>query len=203
MITKAQGRVLAGEAVQQDQARLSALEKAMLRWVVVDPEDKLLDANVETGMMAEYLRRNMQCEVCGVSENMECVRQARSRLQSCDIVYAAAGDIPWHADQFDTVLYKLRSPEEDALKKNFEEVCRVLKPGGQLIIGLHSLPAVLSMVIGLFSDEGEKRGYTHQELENMLADTAFENISWQRTGINTGVLTAWKHKEGQDIPWKN
>jgi len=34
------------------------------------------------------------------------VRNARERLQSCDIVYAAPGDIPWKENAFDTVLMK-------------------------------------------------------------------------------------------------
>ena len=84
----------------------------MLKWAVVDPGDRLLDANIGSGMMAEYLRRNMQCEVCGVSDNMESVRAARSRLQNSDIVYAVPGDIPWHEEVFDTVLMKLDGQEE-------------------------------------------------------------------------------------------
>ena len=89
MITRMQGKTLGSRAFPTRDARLSALEKAMLRWIVVDPDDKLLDTSIGSGMMAEYLRRNMQCEVCGVSDNMESVREARSRLQNCDIVYAA------------------------------------------------------------------------------------------------------------------
>lgn len=94
MITKVQGKTVSGELSVKACPRLNPLEKAMLRWAVVDPEDRVLDACVGRGLMAEYLRRNMQCEVCGVSSDMEEVRSARARLQSCDIVYAPVGDIP-------------------------------------------------------------------------------------------------------------
>lgn len=95
MITKVQGKTVSGELSVKACPRLNGLEKAMLKWAVVDPEDRVLDASVGRGLMAEYLRRNMQCEVCGVSSDMEDVRAARARLQSCDIVYAPVGDIPW------------------------------------------------------------------------------------------------------------
>ena len=55
MISRAQGKTwTAGVAVAKQQ-KLSALEKAMLKWAVVDPEDRLLDASISSGMMAEYL----------------------------------------------------------------------------------------------------------------------------------------------------
>lgn len=70
MITKVQGKTVSGELSVKACPRLNPLEKAMLRWAVVDPEDRVLDACVGRGLMAEYLRRNMQCEVCGVSSDM-------------------------------------------------------------------------------------------------------------------------------------
>lgn len=69
MITKVQGKTVSGELSVKACPRLNPLEKAMLRWAVVDPEDRVLDACVGRGLMAEYLRRNMQCEVCGVSSD--------------------------------------------------------------------------------------------------------------------------------------
>ena len=131
MITKVQGKTVSGELSVKACPRLNPLEKAMLRWAVVDPEDRVLDACVGRGLMAEYLRRNMQCEVCGVSSDMEEVRSARARLQSCDIVYAPVGDIPWREGAFDTVLMQWKG-DADSLDRMLGEVLRVLKPGGML-----------------------------------------------------------------------
>ena len=128
MITKVQGKTVSGELSVKACPRLNPLEKAMLRWAVVDPEDRVLDACVGRGLMAEYLRRNMQCEVCGVSSDMEEVRSARARLQSCDIVYAPVGDIPWREGAFDTVLMQWKG-DADSLDRMLGEVLRVLKPG--------------------------------------------------------------------------
>lgn len=193
MITRVQKKTLTGEITLKVGPKLSMLQKAMLRWIVVDPEDKVLDASVGAGLMAQYLRRNMQCEVCGVSDDMEAVRQARARLQNCDIVYAAAGDIPWHDEVFDTVLIKL-SGEDEVLPRVLAEALRVLKAGGQLILGAHCLPAALRTVAGLFSEEGMQRVLRRRELEKRLETMGFEKVSWQRANLHSGVMIAWKVK---------
>ena len=166
----------------------------MLKWAVVDPDDKLLDANVGAGMMAEYLRRNMQCEVCGVSDNMDHVRYARSRLQTCDIIYAPAGDIPWREDSFDTVLMRLNAEEPEMLHRMFGEAHRVLKPGGQLILGAACCPRWLNAIAELFSTDDKQR-LQSKNLRSILEESKFEAVSWERTGLSTGVMIAWKHKQ--------
>lgn len=49
MITKVQGKTVSGELSVKACPRLNPLEKAMLRWAVVDPEDRVLDACVGRG----------------------------------------------------------------------------------------------------------------------------------------------------------
>ncbi len=200
MISRAQGKTLSAEVALNKQPKLSTLEKAMLKWAVVDPEDRLLDANIGSGMMAEYLRRNMQCEVCGVSDNMEHVRQARSRLQNCDIVYAAPGDIPWKEDAFDTILMKYGSEEPVVLNRMLTEAARVLRPGGQLILGTVYYPALVNAIAGLFAEESmeERRPFKRNEVIEMLYTSSFEKVTWQRTGLATGVMIAWKRKPEVD-----
>lgn len=192
MITKVQGKMLAEGLILARAPRLSALEKGMLKWAVVDPEDKVLDANIGSGMMAEYLRRNMLCELCGVSDRMEDVRLARARLQNCDIIYAAQGDIPWREDAFDTVLMKLGGESQDMLCRMLTEAKRVLKPGGQLVMGAMCFPASVRW------RGGEERSYFRlKPVRALLARLSYEKISWQRTGLYTGVVIAWKAQKSQ------
>ncbi|MBP3647650.1 MAG: class I SAM-dependent methyltransferase [Clostridia bacterium] len=194
MITKVQDKTLTGELGAARGLRLSSLERAMLRWAVVDPDDKLLDANAGAGMMTEYLRRNVQCEVCGVSDNMEQVRYARSLLQSCDIIYAPAGDIPWREDSFDTVMMRLNTEEPEMLARMFSEAHRVLRPGGQLIIGAVCFPAWMNAAADVFSSEDKQR-LSCSKLKKALAEQKLIDTNWQRTGISSGVMIAWKAKD--------
>lgn len=195
MISKAQGKAIPNKVAVTVHPKLSALERGMLKWAVVDPEDKVLDASVGEGLMAEYLRRNMQCEVCGVSGRMEDVRRARSRLQSCDIVYAGTGDIPWRENSFDAVFMKLEGNGADALPKTLEEARRVLKEGGQLLVGVACPPAGL-LLSPFAADDGLNGGPVprKRDMVNLLHKLHFEHLSWQRTGIATGVLIGWKRK---------
>ena len=197
MISRAQGKMLAGDAAVKRLPKLTVLEKAMLKWAVVDPDDRLLDADVGNGMMAEYLRRNMQCEVCGVSDNMENVRMARTRLRNCDIVYAAQGDIPWKENAFDTVLMKFGGEEDAVLHRMLCEASRVLRPGGQLILGTMCYPAAVHTIAGMFADGAaeEHHFFRRSQVTEMLSSCEFENITWQRTGLSTGVMIAWKRKQ--------
>lgn len=194
MITKVHDKMLTGEIAKAKKLKLTSLEKAMLRWAVVDPDDKLLDANAGAGMMTEYLRRNIQCEVCGVSDQMEHVRHARSMMKNCDIVYAPAGDIPWREDSFDTVLMRVGHEEPELLGRMFSEAHRVLKPGGQLIIGAACAPVWLNTVADWFSSE-EKQRLCVNALRQALAGEKLTDFSWSRTGLSSGVMIAWKQKE--------
>jgi len=200
MISRAQEKTLSGVTGIRKMPQLSALEKAMLKWAVVDPEDRVLDANVGSGMLADYLRRNMQCEVCGVSDQMECVREARSRLRNCDIVYAAQGDIPWMENAFDTVLIRYGGEEEMIFHRMLTETERVLKPGGQLVLGTVYYPAVVNRFAKVFADtELEERCFFERAwVKGMLEICGFEKPTWQRTGLTTGVMTAWKRNPEVD-----
>lgn len=194
MITRVQGKTLAGEIAVRKEPKLSAMEKAMLRWAVIDPEDRVLDAKVGSGMMAEYLRRNMQCEVCGVSDRMDHVRSARQRLQSCDIVYAPAGDIPWREEAFDAVLMKISGEETELMNRMLAEAYRVLRPGGQLVLGAVCYPPLIQQAACLLTDEREdaRIPFHKQHTQQLLEKQRFEKITWQRTGVAVGVMIAWK-----------
>lgn len=197
MLTKVQDERFAAKHAERIQPKLSALEKGMLKWAVVDPQDKVLDAKVGGGLMIEYLRRNLQCEVCGVSDNMDVVSNARNRLVNCDIVYASPEDIPWPNESFDTVMLKLDSDDADTLERMLQEVMRVLKEGGQFLLGLKDYPIALQSIVQHFSDDSDgSRRITKNSLMERLTDEGFEQLSWQRTSFSTGVLTAWKNKPG-------
>ena len=197
MITKVQGKTLLGQMTVKKQSRLSGVEKAMLKWAVIDPDDRLLDANIGNGVMAEYLRRNMQCEVCGVSDRMDEVRCARTNLQNCDIVYAAAGDIPWKEHAFDAVLLQHRGEEPGLWSRVLGEAVRVLRDGGQLILGCVSYPPPLNAVADLITADGmeERAAFSRSDTEMMLRELGCEQISWRRCGVACGVMIAWKKKK--------
>ncbi|MEF9877860.1 MAG: methyltransferase domain-containing protein [Clostridia bacterium] len=196
MISKVEARALLKGAAITNRPKLSAVERGLLKWAVVDQTDKVLDANIGEGFMAEYLKRNMQCEVCGMSESMEDVNRARRRLQNADIVYASTSDIPWHEGAFDTVLFKFKDGEYESLRKAISEIKRVLKAGGQLLLGMNCYHSMWHFIPRPFIDADfcEQDCYFLKDVILLLREADFENLSWQRTGIKSHVMIAWKKR---------
>ncbi len=191
MISKAQENTLSRGAVMPQRLRMSALEKCMLRCAVVDANDRVLDANITNGLMAEYLRRNEICEVCGISGSMENVKRARELLRGCDIVYAGTGDIPWPDCTFNLALMQLERAERGDTERWLNELERVLKEGGQLILGCAS---ALSKAITSASDDYESYQPCACELSELLAELGFVDIARRRAGLMNDVVIAWKRK---------
>lgn len=122
---------------------MSRLEKAMLSHASFEAGGKVLDANAASGRIAEYLLNQTDCQVCGVSDRMEEIRQIRTRFSKGDFAYAAIGDIPWQDATFDTILLHAAEGAIFSLREQFKECSRVLRTGGQLILGLKTLPPLL------------------------------------------------------------
>ncbi|MBR4069510.1 MAG: class I SAM-dependent methyltransferase [Clostridia bacterium] len=178
------------------QPHMGMLEKSMLRSAVFDPGDKVLDANVCSGQVSEYLLEHMDCRVCGVSDRMEEVRRTRARMYSGDFVYAPSGDIPWQDQTFDTVLLHPAEGNIDSLRLQLQECRRVLKPGGQLVLGLKSMPTMLRRVSSfVFETLPEDELPSCGEAEKLLLQCGFEYVSKATVGLAGSILIGWRAKE--------
>ncbi len=172
------------------------LEKSMLRSAVFDPDDKVLDANVCSGQVAEYLLQNMECQVCGVSDRMEEVRRTRARMYSGDFVYAPIGDIPWQNETFDTVLLHPAECSAEALGEQLRECKRVLKPGGQLVLGLRGMSVLLRKLSSLLWETlPEEEALTLRAAKDLLQSCGFGHLSVVRVGMGSAVLVGWKENQ--------
>ena len=193
MISKAGSRTYERTQCPPRHPRLSPMERCLLKWAVIDRDDRVLDVGLGNGLMAEYLLRNMECEVCGVADDMELVRSTRGLVRSADLVYAAAGDIPWRDQAFHTVLLRPSRMDGSAMENQLREVHRVLKEGGQLVMGMRNLPAPLQAAMDAMSEaEEETESVSRLQMKAMLSGLGFEQMSWHPCGIFSGALVAWK-----------
>lgn len=193
MISKAGSRTYERTQCPPRHPRLSPMERCLLKWAVIDRDDRVLDVGLGNGLMAEYLLRNMECEVCGVADDMELVRSTRGLVRSADLVYAAAGDIPWRDQAFHTVLLRPSRMDGSAMENQLREVHRVLKEGGQLVMGMRNLPAPLQAAMDAMSEaEEEAESVSRRQMKAMLSGLGFEQMSWHPCGIFSGALVAWK-----------
>ncbi len=196
MISKVQSKELHSEAVMTARPKLTTLERGMLTWVVLDPGDRVLDVNTRDGLMLEYLQRNMECDVCGMASTMEQVKRSRSRLQNADIVYGQAEDIPWRENSFDAVLVRKNGQEKDAWNRVLKEVSRVLKPGGQLLIGATCYPAPIRQIANLLLSDHDaeiRQPYeSKSEVIQTLQDAGYAQVTWQQADLVSGIAIGWK-----------
>ena len=196
MISKVQSKEFRREAVLAPRPKLDSVERGMLRWVMLDPGDRVLDANARDGLMLEYLYRNMECEICGLSGNMEQVKESRSRLQNADVMYADAQDIPWREDSFDAVMLRKERGGKDRLHRILEEILRVLKPGGQFLLGTAYCPPPLRRFAGIFAQEEEEQtpAWMHGKKETLqlMRVAGFQELSWQQGDLVSAVAIGWK-----------
>lgn len=193
MISKAGSRTYERTQCPPRHPRLSPMERCLLKWAVIDRDDRVLDVGLGNGLMAEYLLRNMECEVCGVADDMELVRSTRGLVRSADLVYAAAGDIPWRDQAFHTVLLRPSRMDGSAMENQLREVHRVLKEGGQLVMGMRNLPAPLQAAMDAMSEaEEETESVSRRQMKAMLSGLGFEQMSWHPCGIFSSALVAWK-----------
>ena len=192
MISKAGSRTYERTQCPPRHPRLSPMERCLLKWAVIDRDDRVLDVGLGNGLMAEYLLRNMECEVCGVADDMELVRSTRGLVRSADLVYAAAGDIPWRDQAFHTVLLRPSRMDGSAMENQLREVHRVLKEGGQLVMGMRNLPAPLQAAMDAMREaEEETESVSRRQMKAMLSGLGFEQMSWHPCGIFSGALVAW------------
>ena len=194
MISKAGSRTYERTQCPPRRQRLSAMERCLLKWAVIDRDDRVLDVGLGNGLMAEYLLRNMECEVCGVADDMELVRTTRGLVRSADLVYAAAGDIPWRDQAFHTVLLRPCRMDGFAMENQLREVHRVLKEGGQLVMGMKNLPALFRSVVDAAAESTEEsaESATRRQMMKQLSQLGFEQMSWHPCGFFSGALVAWK-----------
>ena len=193
MVTKVQTKRYPVEVLQDRRLKLTAMEKGLLRWSLDERGDKVLDTQVGTGLMLEYLHRNMECEICGISDDMQCVRDARTRLRSADIVYAMHGDFPWKADTFDSVYIKMT--DGPVTERTLAEAMRVLKPGGQVLVGLKIVPWPLRQLVRWLRGDMDEDVLEPKARDRMLATLetmGWKQITWQPTDPLHSVCVAWK-----------
>jgi SAM-dependent methyltransferase len=150
----------------------------------IPPGGIVLDAGGGTGRVAQYLR-GMAAQIVVADESFEMLREAQKKdglkpVQSC------TENFPFKADTFDCIIMVDALHHVADQLKTSEELWRILKPGGRIIIeepDIHSLGVKFialaeklalmrsrflspQQIMSLFQ---EKSSFMRVELENALA----------------------------------
>jgi len=123
-------------------AREREFKRRVLRYAALQPGERVLDLGCGTGTLALMARETQPgIEIEGLDADPKVLRSARSKTRdaaaSIDFHQGMSTDLPFENARFDVVLSTLFFHHlRDADKRTTaQEVARVLKPGGRLVVG--------------------------------------------------------------------
>lgn len=124
------------------------------KFVTEEGANSILDVATGTGDMAIMFAKSKASEIIGLDIStgmLDVARKKSSKLSLDDRISFQVGDaesLPFEEDHFDavSVSYGIRNFED--LEKGLDEILRVLKPGGKLVVLETSVPDSAIMRLG-------------------------------------------------------
>lgn len=156
---------------------------------------KILDVGCGNGNLFTFLPDG-KYDLFGVdfSENM--IAEAKKNCNTkASFSVADAERLPFADETFDIVVCNASFHHYIHPDVVLEEMNRVLKIGGRLLIGDPYIPTGirgLMNVVLRFSDSGDYHIYGFSEMENLFLDNGFSPVSSIRTGSRTAFYIAEK-----------
>lgn len=134
MLESAEGYDLYAKHYLKDEAYLDSFERYELFELMGEVEGlEVLDVGCGTGRMVENLRK-FGAKVTGVDVSEKMLEVAKKRFGSTEFVLGDVEDLPFENERFDMVIATFVIVHLRELQQAFDEVYRVLKPGGVFIV---------------------------------------------------------------------
>ena len=168
---------------------LAAENRERIEWTVrklkPQPDDHILEIGFGPGVSIEFLAQHVQQgQIAGVDISDVMVEQATKRNQVAvqagrvDLRVGTATDLPYEARSFDTVLAINSLHHWGDVSRGLQNVYRVLKPGGQVVI-VEQPPTR--------PDEAQMR-QRGAEIERLLQQTGFTYTEATYATLQRGVV---------------
>lgn len=158
----------------------------ILRRLKKEERARILDVGCGTGnVLKELVNGSRQLYGVDLSEKM--VEIAKERLKDNAVIEAAdAKELPFENASFDILLCNASFHHYPQPKAVLEEMGRVLRPGGILLIGegyaFQPFRTFLNIYFR-FSHRGDYRSYGMKELKNLCGCAGFEEITIEKKGM--------------------
>ena len=105
----------------------------------VQPGQRVFQLDGGPGMLAERMVKERGAEVVMTDLTHEATRRARAKGLDASQLYIAEQDIPWPDASFDVVVSDSAIEHHFDPARSFDELARILKPGGTFILCLPNI----------------------------------------------------------------
>lgn len=187
-----------------------AWRAAVTRTVAARPGMKVLDLACGTGASTASLAKT-GADVTGCDFSAGMIREGLRRRPHLNLIQGDAMDLPFEDESFDvvTMSYGLRNVQNPM--RALEEMYRVVRPGGKLVVAEFSTPRsqpmhslycfyitrVLPAISKVVSSDGAAYDYLHEsildwpdkdELSLMIEEVGWSHVSWKPLSFGTVAI---------------
>lgn len=172
--------------------KLSFAQKALVHWAKVDDYAAVLDMDCSNGRLLEYFLKRYHIRACGISSTTAELSAARNLLNNqAEVLRADKYDIPFRSSSFDNIFLSKPFFDQGRLFPVFEEVKRVIRPGGQVVIAVPGLH-MLSRIGFRFKNQQSARYMDNPfQLMEILRLQGFTDISMRLSSFRYATVLAY------------
>jgi ubiquinone/menaquinone biosynthesis C-methylase UbiE len=155
----------------------------------------ILDLGCGKGNLLEKLKK-YNSRLYGADISPEMIKYARERLGNyAELNVADSESLPWEDNSFDIIVCTLSFHHYPNPGKSLNEMKRVLRKNGHIIIAEAWLPPLFRDIANLFMNNrlnktGDVRVYSKYEWLNMLRSAGFNNIDFEKVSGVFVIITA-------------
>ncbi|WP_320957583.1 class I SAM-dependent methyltransferase, partial [Enterocloster asparagiformis] len=161
------------------------------------PGDRVLDLGCGNGNLIRMLREVKRASCWGADLSSQMIREAGKNLgDKVNLAVADAAALPYGDGQFDIVICNASFHHYTEPERAVEEIRRVLRTGGTLILGDPTIPGRLARKLLNRAvhkrDSGDYKIYGKMEITSLFAARGFRVHSWKRINFRSFVFEAEK-----------
>lgn len=161
------------------------------------PGDRVLDLGCGNGNLIRMLREVKRASCWGADLSPQMIREAGKNLgDKVNLAVADAAALPYGDGQFDIVICNASFHHYTEPERAVEEIRRVLRTGGTLILGDPTIPGRLARKLLNRAvhkrDSGDYKIYGKTEITSLFAARGFRVHSWKRINFRSFVFEAEK-----------
>jgi len=144
------------------------------------PGDRVLDVGCGSGATVDRLNSVYQLRAIGLDPSGKLLENGKKKNPSLNLIQGKGEDLPFPMNDLDGVFAECTLSVMEDPDKVLEEIFRVLKPGGWLVINdvYTRNPEGLKPLQGLNFDSCLRRALPKEPFINKIRERGFEIVNW-------------------------